>query len=206
MPWLYSFAWSSAPLFTEKRFVLDGFLTSCTFDYINRDVYARVSQFCLIIGGFLTPFFLISIFYGFTLKELILKEKTKTDPKETVNLVNQVKQLKQHTFEENCKTFGLLSPKEDPNIMREHKLIKVIMIHLVIFCITWTPYSLMTLYAQFGNNIEEFITPYTISYPSLFAKASLIYGPIIFCLADCDAREYVLKRLFSCGTFKKQLK
>ena len=120
-----------------------------------------------------------------------------TDSKEVTQLVSLYNTVDESARIENGifaeKSKEICIKKEYPEIMRERKLLNVIFIQVVIFCITWTPYSLMTVYAQFGTDIEAYITPYTIAFPSLFAKASLIYGPIIFCLADRDTREFLLK-------------
>ena len=164
--------WSIVPLLTKRRFVLDGYLTSCTFDYINRDLEARISQLCLVVGGFLVPFLVILLFYFLTLKEL---NKRKREIKDT----EAIKSLVEDS--------GTMSASK---LKLERKQLKIVMIFLTIYCFTWIPYACMSVYAQFGLNIHYFITPYSILPPSLLTKAAFFYSPILFSLAYSDARKW----------------
>ena len=84
---------------------------------------------------------------------------------------------------------------ENENFTNEQSSLNMILIHLSIFILTWTPYAGLTLYAQFGTNIHKYITPFTLVFPSLFAKASLIYSPILLILFNGDARTFIVHQL-----------
>ena len=49
--------------FSANGFVLEGFLTACTIDYLSQDFYSRLFTIIMIIGGLLIPLFLIIFFY-----------------------------------------------------------------------------------------------------------------------------------------------
>lgn len=61
--WLYSSIWIFPQLFLKHGFVLEGFLTSCTFDYISTDSLTRVIMILMFSGGFLVPLLIITVFY-----------------------------------------------------------------------------------------------------------------------------------------------
>lgn len=78
-------------------------------------------------------------------------------------------------------------------IKREIKVIKSVVLCVVLFCLSWAPYAIMVLLAQFGNNIEDYITPLSTSLPALFAKTSAIYNPIVYTLTNNGCRRFFLK-------------
>ena len=63
MSWLYSFIWAVLPFFTHNRYTLEGFLTSCSFDYISTNLSNRIVIISMLIGGFILPLLLIALFY-----------------------------------------------------------------------------------------------------------------------------------------------
>lgn len=78
-------------------------------------------------------------------------------------------------------------------LKREIKVIRSVILCVAFFCITWFPYGIMVLYAQFGSNIEDYITPLSASLPALFAKTSAIYNPIVYTLSNKGCRKFFLK-------------
>ena len=58
------------PLFGWNRFILEGFGTSCTFDYVSKDLLDRIYIFVLVIGGFLLPLAVIACSYTLILIKL----------------------------------------------------------------------------------------------------------------------------------------
>jgi hypothetical protein len=49
--------------FSANGFVLEGFQTHCSFDYLSQDLYSRSFMIIMILGGLLIPLFLIIFFY-----------------------------------------------------------------------------------------------------------------------------------------------
>jgi len=86
------------------------------------------------------------------------------------------------------------------------------MIFTVIVCylISWTPYALVTLLAQFGDSSH--LSPLLTSMPAIFAKASVVYNPIIYSYAHPHVRAMIkvlktrhcfLQSMVSCFQCKK---
>ncbi len=61
--WIYGCFWATYPLFTANRFVLDGYLTTCTFDYTNQQFSTKILILLMFLGGFVIPLLLIIAFY-----------------------------------------------------------------------------------------------------------------------------------------------
>ena len=78
---------------------------------------------------------------------------------------------------------------------REHQVTKTVILCISLFCISWMPYIMIIIVAQFGNNIENYITPLTASLPALFAKSSTIFNPLIYTLINPECKIHLM-RLF----------
>ena len=82
-------------------------------------------------------------------------------------------------------------------IKREAKVAKRIFYIIISFCVAWLPYTIVVLIAQFGNNIHFYLTPYTATFPALFAKSSAVYNPVVYVLANRDCMKYFLRKFRS---------
>lgn len=66
---------------------------------------------------------------------------------------------------------------------------------IAIFLLAWSPYSLIALLGQFGP--KNFVTPWLAMIPSVFAKSSTLYNPIVYAVKDSRFKKafkrYVLQ-------------
>ena len=204
LSWLYSFIWIALPFFTKNRYALEGFLTSCSFDYISKNDSNKIVIISMFIGGFFLPLILIALFY--ILIVLILR-------KNEIYLTYQIRHTNSNRNEHSRRSslnpeIAKLCTIENHNatnassiyMKREIKLIKMVGIIIFMFIIAWTPYAVVTLAAQLGTNIEAYINPYTTSLPALFAKTSSVYNPLIYSLKNKDFRRFLF------GYFHKKIK
>ena len=60
--YIYSAICIAPQLFINHGFVGEGLLTSCSFDYISRDIYSRSHMVFMFFGGFFIPLAIILIF------------------------------------------------------------------------------------------------------------------------------------------------
>ena len=81
-------------------------------------------------------------------------------------------------------------------VKREHQVTKSVILCISLFCISWLPYIMIIVFAQFANNIENYITPLTASLPALFAKSSTIFNPLIYTLINPECKIHLM-RLFA---------
>lgn len=81
-------------------------------------------------------------------------------------------------------------------IRREIRVTRQILACVSLFCITWFPYAIVVLIAQYGSHIERFVTPVTATLPALFAKSSVVLNPILYTLTSTECRTF-FRRHFS---------
>ena len=192
--WIYGGFWISLQLFSENRFVLEGFLTSCSFDYISRNLYSRCLNMAMIIGGFCIPILTIIVFY--LLIWNILRSKK--------CLVTNIGKSRS-SFESNHpnkkfikRSLDIAQKNDSKNgLEKEVKILRTLIMFVGMFCIAWLPYALVSIIAQYGSNIENYINPYTTSLPALFAKTASIFNPLIYILKNKNCSTYY-KNKFHC--------
>jgi hypothetical protein len=220
-------------ILNKNGFILEGYLTTCTFNYLNRDQYSRMSVLFLFVGGFLTPFIIIVLSY--TLMWSILKKNDIFTHYSLRKKCPSHTELSVYYLSKNAKIamttapngqhlngeerFNLIKNKIDVNnivyrksttiklfnntsslnsfIKREIRVAKMIMLIVIMFCIAWAPYAIFALLGQFCSNIQNYITPLTTSLPSLFAKTSSVYNPILYTLTNKECRLFYKKSLLS---------
>lgn len=63
--WIYSFAFASVPALNIglSQYVPEGFLTSCSFDYLDTSPKARIFMFTFFVFVWLLPFIIIIFCY-----------------------------------------------------------------------------------------------------------------------------------------------
>lgn len=232
-------------LFSKNRFVLEGLLTSCSFDYLSRDLYTRIYMLLMIIFGFSIPLAFIITFYILTRqtlqrksiffkREMIVKKSASYEPaasslmnatmaSEADNQSRQKRLIKQSSFPlynstrqflnkpRNISIYAINNKRSyDSLIERERKVLKTIILNVTFFLIAWFPYAFIVLLAQFGGNIEIYITPLTTSLPAIFAKFSSIYNPLLYTLTNDEFKnilqeDFVFQSKKSRKTTKSEL-
>ncbi|CAF0853017.1 unnamed protein product [Brachionus calyciflorus] len=185
-------------LFSKYGFILEGALISCSFDYLSRDLKSRVIMMAMMFGGFVLPFFLILIFYFLTKMELKLKGKYFYKPRASVVVCQQNFSNKRLISSQH---YVIQKKKYSSMVKRESLVLRKIILCVLFFTLAWLPYTLLTLYAQYGNNVSKFLKPETIWFPTILAKSSSIYNPIIYTLSHVECYRYYRKKLNQIFTF-----
>lgn len=214
----------------SNGFVLEGFLTSCTFNYLSREIESRIYMLILFFGGFFFPMITICVFnflmfiklkpnkhlYHHTdyererklSRQVKFKYVTKYVPDTESNvediILEDLNKIRVRTREKCFNNLTCSSTSVKSFLLRrEMKAAKKSLITIVLFCLAWLPYALITIMAQFGTNIENYINPYTTSLPAIFAKFSSFYNPLIYTLSNNECKSYYQKLYKS--LFKKNL-
>jgi len=219
MSWIYSFVWAVLPFLTRNRYALEGFLTSCSFDFISRNYSNRIVIISMFIGGFFIPLIIISSFYISIVTILRKNEIYLTYQIRNTNMRNckkiylngsnhndessfiQHSSLNKNLFKTSVRSQSENLIKKKPrnkssiNSKREMKLVKMVSLIVLMYLVAWTPYAVVTLAAQLGSNINYYVNPYTTSLPALFAKASSVYNPLIYTLSNKEFCQFFFKYL-----------
>jgi hypothetical protein len=77
---------------------------------------------------------------------------------------------------------------------RTRRVARRVILYLVVFCVTWLPYSVVVMIAQYGSDVQAYVTPLTASLPSLLAKLSTVLNPIIYTLTNPDFKMCLIKK------------
>ena len=211
-------------MFTKNRFVLEGFLTSCSFDYLTNDVFTKSMIFSMFMLGFVLPLITIVMSYlvmylNLRTNDVYLSYKVRYTQREKVlNLsgkIQEVEEEQKDLNEKNLFELDLQSKFKSSKIgkaskvnrkttvekfdgilqSREIKLAKMIFIMIGCFSLSWTPYCCVCMYAQFGKNIKTYVTPWTTSLSVLIAKTSSFYNPIVYTLSNKECRDFFYQYL-----------
>lgn len=209
--WLYGSMWIMPPSFGWNRFILEGFSTSCTFDYISRDPWDRAFILMLVTGGFLMPLSVILISYALILIRLsqrnrrFLLEMTTTHSTSHHGSTYFFNHSNLHEQRERSSTLATLDgPTEDhpipENILRtEARATRTAFLICALFCLAWGPYAVMALISLFGFN--HLVNAYTTAVLGMFTKVAACINPLIYALSLNGFQEQLcayLKRLFGC--------
>uniref|UniRef100_A0A8C0BW19 Opsin 4 n=1 Tax=Buteo japonicus TaxID=224669 RepID=A0A8C0BW19_9AVES len=167
--WLYSLAWSLPPFFGWSAYVPEGLLTSCSWDYMTFTPSVRAYTMLLFCFVFFIP--LIAIIYSYVFIFEAIKKANKSV----------------QTF--GCKHGNKEFQKQYQRMKNEWKMAKIALIVILLYVISWSPYSVVALVAFAGYS--QVLTPFTNSIPAVIAKASVIHNPIIYAITHPKYRTAI---------------
>lgn len=163
--WIYSFFFSGPPLFgLLNRYVPEGYLTSCSFDYLSPDLGSRIYIFVFFIGAFCIPMAIIIYSY--------------------IGIVFVVKRSRlvfSESKTEGTGAQGANFAKFQTQRNNEIKLAKIAFCLITLWVLSWSPYAIVALMGIFYD--QSLITPTASMIPGLFAKSSSIANPFVYALS-----------------------
>ncbi|XP_055463981.1 melanopsin [Psammomys obesus] len=168
--WLYALAWSLPPFFGWSAYVPEGLLTSCSWDYMTFTPRVRAYTMLLFCFVFFLPLLIIIGCYVFIFKAI----------RETGRAF------------EGCGE-SPLRRRQWQRLQSEWKMAKIALIVILLFVLSWAPYSTVALVAFAGYS--HILTPYMNSVPAVIAKASAIHNPIIYAITHPKYRVAIAQYL-----------
>ncbi|XDV50202.1 hypothetical protein PO909_019303 [Leuciscus waleckii] len=168
--WAYSLGWSLPPFFGWSAYVPEGLLTSCTWDYMTFTPSVRAYTMLLFTFVFFIPLIVIIYCYFFIFRSI-------RSTNEAVGKMNG------DNKRDSIKRFQRLK--------NEWKMAKIALIVILMYVISWSPYSTVALTAFAGY--ADMLTPYMNSVPAVIAKASAIHNPIIYAITHPKYRLAIAK-------------
>ncbi|XP_068998339.1 melanopsin-like [Embiotoca jacksoni] len=163
--WLYSLGWSLPPFFGWSAYVPEGLQTSCSWDYMTFTAAVRTYTILLFTFVFFVPLALIGGCY-FAIFQAVRRAG------------REVRQL-------NCGETN----KAYERLRSEWRMAKVALGVILLFVVSWSPYSVVALTATAGY--AHLLTPYMNSIPAVIAKASAIHNPIIYAITHPKYRAAI---------------
>ncbi|XP_051473145.1 melanopsin isoform X2 [Apus apus] len=167
--WLYSLAWSLPPFFGWSAYVPEGLLTSCSWDYTTFTPSVRAYTMLLFCFVFFIP--LIAIIYSYVFIFEAIKKANKS--------------IQTFGSKHGNKEFQ----KQYQRMKNEWKMAKIALIVILLYVISWSPYSVVALVAFAGYS--HVLTPFINSIPAVIAKASVIHNPIIYAITHPKYRTAI---------------
>ncbi|KAG5834105.1 hypothetical protein ANANG_G00257740 [Anguilla anguilla] len=170
--WLYSLAWSLAPLLGWSSYIPEGLMTSCTWDYVTSTPANKSYTLMLCCFVFFIPLGIISYCYLFMF--LAIRRTSK-----------EVESLSGHV--------GKSTLVQQQSIKTEWKLAKIAFVVIIVFVLSWAPYASVTLIAWAGYG--SVLSPYSKAVPAVIAKASAIYNPFIYAIIHSKYRDTLAEKV-----------
>ncbi|XP_048107544.1 melanopsin-like [Alosa alosa] len=167
--WLYSLGWSLPPFFGWSAYVPEGLQTSCSWDYMTFTNSVRAYTIFLFTFVFFIPLGIIGGCY--------------------LSIFRAIRVAGKEMKEINCGQ----SQKVLDRMKCEWKMAKVALLVILLFVISWSPYSVVALTATAGYS--HLLTPYMNSVPAVIAKASAIHNPIIYAITHPKYRAAIARHI-----------
>ncbi|XP_042254065.1 melanopsin-A-like isoform X1 [Thunnus albacares] len=164
--WVYSMGWSLPPFFGWSAYVPEGLMTSCSWDYMTFTPSVRSYTMLLFTFVFFIPLSIIIFCYCCIFRAI----------RHTTRAITKI----------NCQGTRD-SAKRFHKLRSEWKMAKIALIVILLFVISWAPYSCAALTAFAGY--ADMLTPYMNSVPAVIAKASAIHNPIIYAITHPKYRS-----------------
>ncbi|KAK7790844.1 hypothetical protein R5R35_010719 [Gryllus longicercus] len=163
--WLYGATFSSLPLtgIGVSPYTPEGYLTSCSFDYMSRNYVNRVYIFTFFSAAWVLPLCVITFCYS-RIYYMVIR---------TSDVAGAV-DSQRHCREEEKKRSEL-------------KLAGVVAGVVVLWFVSWTPYAVVALLGITGRH--DLITPLSSMVPALFCKTASCIDPFVYAVTHPRFRK-----------------
>nr|BAQ54814.1 opsin, rhodopsin-7 like [Tanypteryx pryeri] len=180
--WTYGAIFSSMPLFGFNQYVPEGYLTSCSFDYLAEDSHSRYFILVFFAAAWFVPFTFISFCYASICRAVALAAA--------------------YSSSTTVRSVGKLSDRRDASSRRERqrrrtelRLAIVVLGVVALWFVSWTPYAVVALLGVSGN--RRLVTPLASMVPALFCKMASCIDPFVYAITHPRFRRELARR-FSC--------
>ncbi|XP_025834990.1 opsin, ultraviolet-sensitive [Agrilus planipennis] len=174
--WVYTMPWVLLPLLEVwNRFVPEGFLTACSFDYLTDNFDTRLFVASIFVCSYVIPMALIIYYYSQIVTHVIRHEKV---------LKEQAKKM---------NVDSLRSNQAQANQSAEIRIAKVALTITFLYVAAWTPYAVVSMIGAFGD--QSLLTPGVTMIPACFCKCVACFDPYVYALSHPRYRLELQRRL-----------
>uniref|UniRef100_A0AAU8BD76 Short wavelength-sensitive opsin n=1 Tax=Conopomorpha sinensis TaxID=940481 RepID=A0AAU8BD76_9NEOP len=174
--WCWATPFTVLPMFRIwGRYVPEGFLTTCSFDYFTDDQDTRVFVACIFVWSYCIPMLLICYFYSQLFSAVRLHERM----------------LKEQAKKMNVKS--LAANKDDAGKSVEIRIAKVAFTIFFLFVCAWTPYAIVAMTGAFGD--RSILTPVATMIPAVCCKVVSCIDPWVYAINHPRYRAELQKRV-----------
>lgn len=173
LTWIYGGVFSSVPLLDAGlgSYVPEGFLTSCSYDYLTDNLNAKFFILVFFVAAWVVPLFLIAYCYAGILM-IVLAQRS----------------LSKSSF---------VNAESTRHVRREEKKKQELRLAVVVFCIVglwfvaWTPYAIVSLLGVADR--ADLIPPLASMLPALFCKIASCLDPFVYALTHPSFKTDILR-------------
>ncbi|XP_019755582.2 opsin, ultraviolet-sensitive [Dendroctonus ponderosae] len=174
--WFYTVPWVVMPILEIwGRYVPEGFLTACSFDYLTRTFDNRLFIGAIFTFSYVIPMLMIIYFYSQIVSKVFSHEKALREQAKKMN-VESLRANQQHNSES-----------------AELRIAKAAITVCFLFVVSWTPYAVLALIGAFGD--QSLLTPAVSMIPALNCKLVACIDPYIYAISHPKFRIELQKRL-----------
>nr|WCQ76387.1 ultraviolet sensitive opsin 2 [Agrilus zanthoxylumi] len=174
--WIYVIPWAALPLMEFwGRFVPEGFLTQCSFDYLTRTFDTRMFVAVLFTFSYVLPMTSIIYYYSQIVSHVFDHEKALREQAKKMNVDS------------------LRSNQQQQSQSAEVRIAKVAITICFLFVASWTPYAVLAMIGAFGD--QNMITPGFAMIPACTCKLVACLDPYVYALSHPRYRLELQKRL-----------
>nr|ART29961.1 opsin [Heliconius erato petiverana]ART29965.1 opsin [Heliconius erato petiverana] len=174
--WIYTTPWSLLPLFRIwGRFVPEGYLTACSFDYLTNTFDTKLFTGCIFIFTYAIPLILIMYYYSGIVKQVFAHEAA---------------------LREQAKKMNVESLRSNQNASAESAEIRIAKAALTVcflYVASWTPYGIMSLIGAFGD--QQLLSPGVTMIPAIACKGVACIDPWVYAISHPKYRQELQRRM-----------
>lgn len=165
--WAFSLIWSVFPLLGWSAYVPEAGNIACSIRWQSTRTVDTSYIVCLFVFFYFLPLAIIVFCYTFVF--LNVRYMTRNAQ----------------------KIWGTNAAATMETIQASWKMAKIALVMVIGFFFAWTPYAVVSFYSAFG--FADDVPILVAAIPSMFAKTSTFYNPIIYFFAYKSFRESLVK-------------
>nr|QWV42636.1 ultraviolet sensitive opsin [Lytta caraganae] len=174
--WVYTIPWAVLPsMEIWGRYVPEGFLTSCTFDYLTDNFDTRVFVTAIFTCSYCVPMSMIIYFYSQIVSKVFAHEKLLREQAKKMNVES------------------LRSNQNQNSQSAEIRIAKAAITVCFLFVASWTPYACLALIGAYGD--QRLLTPAVTMIPACTCKLVACIDPYVYAISHPKYRLELQKRL-----------
>ncbi|XP_069136882.1 rhodopsin-like isoform X1 [Argopecten irradians] len=170
---MYGFLLAAYPLLGWNRYTMEDGNISCSIDWTSRSAIDLSYSISLLVIGLVVPLAVMSYVYISIL--LLIKKQT--------SISQRYKGFQHHNRASK----------------RDVKVMKTILLLVFAFIISWLPYSIFAMTSITGY--ADDIHPLLGTLPSLFAKSSILWNPLIYVCRNRSFKRALLETFPTLAVF-----
>ena len=158
-PWL--FGWSS--------YQPEGFLVTCSWDYMSRNLSNRLYYVFLLVLGFVVPVSVLMFCYSAIFCFILRSSRD----------ITRLVMSNDGRVHFSNTTMSFLQRRKQKDV----RTAQIILSLALLYVTAWTPYTIVSLIGQFGpvdDDGQMRLSPLTVSIPAFFAKSVIALNPLVY--------------------------